>query len=472
MRIAIIGAGLAGLTCAYSIHKENPQAQVEVYEAADRIGGKLYTVPFAFGRVDMGAEAYVAFRQDATEFFHELGLGEDLVSPSGLPSLIYSGGAVHPMPRDTVMGIPADSAGLAGIVDKATAQRIDAEAQAEGIDWTEADQSLGALVRERYGDQVVDRVVSALQGGVYSSLSDDLGVRATLPELAHTFDELRAAGEKITLSGAVERIVAKRKSTQEDRQSRGEYRPQVFSTFRHGYAQLYETLAEQSAAQIHIDAFISGVKKTAGGYQLSGAGTDTAEFDKVIFATPAPTTALLLKSIDPEISAVLKKIKLASSVVVGMKFDSAEGLPDNSGILVAADEPGIRAKAFTFSSKKWPHIAAAVDGGAVVRASFGRYGDDALTRAAEDDLVDYALDDLQKVTGFDGRAAGLAEIYVQRWFGGLPVYDLHHNEIVAQVEKLMAAHSDMALVGAWVNGVGVPAVIAQARQTAAKLMGK
>ena len=52
-----------------------------------------------------------------------------------------------------------------------------------------------------------------------------------------------------------------------------------------------------------------------------------------------------------------------------------------------------------------------------MRASFGRFGDNVAITASEDDLVDWALDDLETITGFDGRAAGLEEIYVQRWLG-------------------------------------------------------
>lgn len=464
MRIAIIGAGLAGLTAAYEIHKLNPQAQVSVFEAADRIGGKLHTVAFNAGPTDMGAEAYLAFRQDATEFFKELGLGEALRSPSGLPSLLYAGGRTHEMPERSLMGIPASSEGLEGLLDDATCARIDAEGAAPGIEWdADGDCSLGALVRERYGDQVVDRVVSALQGGVYSASSDDLGIRATVPQLAAAFDALAADGKPVTLSGAVAGLLADREARNK---ARG-YKPAVFAAFEGGYAEAYEALAEQSAAEIHIDAFISSVSKKGEQFVLKGAG-DSQPFDRVLFATPAPTTAMLLRDLSPELSETLRSIKLASSVVVGMRFAGATGLPDNSGILVALDEPGVHAKAFTFSSKKWPHLDR--DGGALVRASFGRFGDDAITRAEEDTLVDYALDDLQRITGFDGRAAGLEEIYVQRWFGGLPVYGPEHLATVRRAKELVAQVPGVGVAGAWVDGVGVPAVIAQARQAAASLM--
>lgn len=150
-----------------------------------------------------------------------------------------------------------------------------------------------------------------------------------------------------------------------------------------------------------------------------------------------------------------------------MKFASADGLPDNSGVLVAADEDSVKAKAFTFSSKKWPHLGQR--GGALVRASFGRFGDDALTRAEEDLLVDQALDDLHTITGFDGRAAGLDEIYVQRWFGGLPVYSPEHLSRVADALAAIAEVNGVEVVGSWVAGVGVPAVIAQAREVGANV---
>ena len=465
MRIAIIGAGLAGLTAAWEIHHRNPAATIDIFEAADRIGGKLFTVPFSAGPTDMGAEAFLAFRKDAMEFFQQLGLGDSLRAPSGLPSLLYSGGKQHNMPTESIMGIPATSAAVASLVDAETAARIDAEASALGIEWVagETEMSLGELVTERYGKQVTDRVVSALQGGVYSSLSDDLGIRATVPQLARTFDDMAQAGEKVTLSAAVQRMLDRRHANNEAKAPG--YKPQVFAAFPGGYAELYEALAEQSQAQIHIDAFISSVARKDDGFVLKGAGEGI--YDKVIFATPAPTTAMLIKDTVPQAVASLKAIQLASSVVVGMKFASADGLPDNSGVLVAADEDSVKAKAFTFSSKKWPHLGQR--GGALVRASFGRFGDDAFTRAEEDLLVDQALDDLHTITGFDGRAAGLDEIYVQRWFGGLPVYSPEHLTRVAEVLAAIDEVDGIEVVGSWVAGVGVPAVIAQAREVGANV---
>ncbi|MCT1449627.1 protoporphyrinogen oxidase [Corynebacterium sp. p3-SID1194] len=463
MKIAIIGAGLAGLTAAYELR--GTDAKVDVYEATDRIGGKLHTVAFEGGPTDMGAEAFMARRQDAVDFFTELGLKDSLVEPSGLRSLVWVDGQARQLPTAGIMGIPGRSESVAHLVSDETAKLIDEESSRPGFTWpAEGDLNVGALVRERYGDEVVDNIVSALLGGVYSCTADDLGVRATIPQLAAEFDRLAAKSEDRTvhLSTAVQNL--------EEQQARKRKElptghGAVFNAFRDGYQEVYEALAEKSGADIYIDAFISAIDRVETGFRLKG-GQDTV-YDHVILAVPAPTAALLLKQVAPEVSTTLSGVKLANSVVVGMRFATDEGLPENSGVLVATGAGDVKTKAFTFSSRKWPHLAER--GGALVRASFGRFGDDIAIRADEDDLVDWALDDLATITGFDGREAGLEEIYVQRWFGGLPRFDEEHVQVVADVDKQLADVDGISATGAWAGGVGVPAVIAHARKVAQAL---
>ena len=459
MNIAIIGAGLAGLTAAYELR--NSGHKVDVYEATDRIGGKLYTVAFEAGPTDMGAEAFMARRKDAVEFFTEVGVGDSLVEPSGLRSLVWVDGEARALPTGGVMGIPSHSETVKHLVSDETAQRIDDEANRDGFTWdTGGDMNVGKLVRDRYGDEVVDNIVSALLGGVYSCTADDLGVRATIPQLAAELDRLAEAGDgTVHLSTAIANLERSRKEMPTGQGA-------VFNAFRNGYQELYETLAEKSGADIYIDAFVSSISREGEGFRIKG-GEDTV-YDHVILAVPAPTAALLLKEIAPEAAEKLQTVQLANSAVVGMRFATDEGLPENSGVLVANGAEDVKAKAFTLSSRKWPHLAER--GGALVRASFGRFGDNIALTATEDDLVDWALDDLKTVTGFDGREAGLEEIYVQRWFGGLPRFDEHHLDTVAAVRSLLDDVAGISITGAWASGVGVPAVVADARVVAKQLL--
>lgn len=495
MRIAIIGAGLAGLSAAVELHRTLPEAHVDVFEASDRIGGKLFSVPFESGPVDVGAEGFGARNVQLRAFFASLGLEDSIVYPSGVRTLLYCGGKARPLPAGGYMGIPASGEAVRDLVSAESADRIDAESAAAPILWTVGqDVSAGELIAERYGRDVVDRCVSPLLGGVHSCSAYDVGLRATARPVAEAMDALAEAGEPVTLTGALARIAEERRvkadaardgvgagaeardsakgragvatEAPDGADARTEAKPvPPLGGLRGGYTQLIDALADECGADIYIDSFISGIERVGAGWKVTGGGEPAQEaYDRVIVATPAPTAALLLKKVAPEASATISEVKLADSVVVAFKFDSGEGLPDNSGLLVANDEPEVHVKAFTFSSKKWPHLAER--GGAIIRASFGRYGDP-IVRTDEDTLVDWALDDLKTMTGFDGRAAGASEIFTQRWFGGIPRYEAGHLERTAKVREQIAAVDGLEVIGAWTgSGVGVPAVIAGAREAA------
>lgn len=260
MKIAIIGAGLAGLTAAWEIASRNEGHEIDVYEAEGRIGGKLYTVPFNDGPTDMGAEAFLARNAEVVDFFTQLGLADSFVSPSGLSPLVYVDSKLQSLPSGGMMGIPSSSATIAPLVSEETAKRIDNE---EPFEWEiGGDVSVGKLVRQQFGDDVVEHVVSALLGGVYSCTADDLGLRATIPALAATLDKLATEGP-VTLSAAVKAMEQARPRTP------GKGAP--FQTFRGGYAEVYEALAEQSGADIHLDSFISGVTRESEGFRVKGA---------------------------------------------------------------------------------------------------------------------------------------------------------------------------------------------------------
>jgi oxygen-dependent protoporphyrinogen oxidase len=140
-------------------------------------------------------------------------------------------------------------------------------------------------------------------------------------------------------------------------------------------------------------------------------------------------------------------------------------LPDNSGILVATGEP-LRAKAFTLSSRKWPHLAERHV--ALVRASFGRLGDDKPLSWTDDDLIAAAVADLSTVTGI---SIAPIEAVVQRWPGGLPQYAPGHTEQIAALESAIAALDGIAVAGAYLHGVGVPACVASGTAAAERIAG-
>ncbi|WP_435277634.1 protoporphyrinogen oxidase [Rhodococcus yananensis] len=444
VRVAVVGGGISGLVAAYRVRTAlGPEARIILLEETDRLGGKLRTVPFEGGPVDVGAEAFVGRRPEVPALLAELGLTDRLVHPAGARPLLYAGARLHPMPTGTLMGIPADAEAVAGLVDEATLARIVAEPN-RPFDWDRnADMSVAELVGDRFGEQVVRRSVDPLLGGVYSGLSDSAGVRAAVPALARALDD-----GATSLTAAVTRALPPPSDTP------------VFGTLRDGYGALLDALVEAAGADVRVGTAASGLRRQGRRWWLDPVG----EVDGVIVAVPAPRAAELLAAAAPAAAGHAARIPLASSAVVAMAFDGDAELPQNSGILVATGE-ALAAKAFTLSSRKWPHLAER--GVALVRASFGRFGDDTLVDADDDQLITLARADLATVTDVVDEPVAA---FVQRWRGGLPQYRAGHTRIVDAFEREMATVDGVEVAGAMLHGVGVPACVESGTTAAARLV--
>ena len=200
-RIAVVGGGVAGLSAAARISRARPDAEVVLLEGADRVGGKLRRVQVAGAWVDVGAEAMLARRPEGVQAAIEAGLEPDLISPLTTAALLRSRGANHRLPARTLIGVPADVEAVraSGALSAAAVAAIEAEPAGGPYPPLTEDISVGDLVGRRFGDEVVDRLVDPLLGGVYAGRARQLSLQATIPALA---SRLAAGGSLLAAAGA------------------------------------------------------------------------------------------------------------------------------------------------------------------------------------------------------------------------------------------------------------------------------
>lgn len=461
--VLIVGGGVSGLAAAHRLRTTlGPDARLTVVEASRTLGGKLAALEIGGRRVDVGAEAFLARRPEAADRLAELGLTGDLVHPSTAGARLQAGGRTVAMPPRTVMGVPADPSAAVGVLSSAGLAEL--EADRPGAWEPGGDVSVGALVRARVGDEVADRLVDPLLGGVYAGRVDELGVRATVPALASALDaEPRS-------------LIAAARAALPQAPPDGTAPAPVFGTLRGGLADLPATLALAARADLLLGRTVTGLVRTAGGLRAELADDASVDADAVVLAVPAPALRRLLTGHAPAASAAAGEIELASSalVVLALPASAAAVVAGRSGVLVGAGErrpDGLpwTIKAVTFSSQKWPHLAPDpddTDATAVLRLSIGRAGDTATLRRDDDDLLAAARDDLHALTGI---GAEPVETAVVRWAGGLPQYGVGHLDRVAAIEAGVAALPGLAVAGAALHGVGVPACLATADAAAARV---
>ena len=179
----------------------------------------------------------------------------------------------------------------------------------------------------------------------------------------------------------------------------------------------------------------------------------------MIVATPAAPAARLLREAASEAAGGLAEIPYASMAIVTLAFRAVDfPAQRRSGYLVPAVD-GRVVKAATFSTVKWPHLAAQAPVH-VVRCSVGRSGDVAILQRDDEDLAALAAAELAEAVGITAPSVARR---VTRWGGGLPQYNVGHVDRVARIRAAVAAQPGLAVAGAAYDGVGIPACVATAR---------
>ncbi|MGW3494464.1 protoporphyrinogen oxidase [Streptomyces sp. NPDC001020] len=451
--VVVIGGGIAGLAAAHRLLDRG--ARVTVLEASDRVGGKLLPGQIAGVRVDLGAESMLARRPEAVALAREVGLADRLQPPATATASIWTRGALRPMPKGHVMGVPGAASALSGVLSDEGLRRIERDAELPRTEVGD-DVAVGEYVAARLGCEVVDRLVEPLLGGVYAGDAYRISMRSAVPQL------FQAAREHDSLTEAVREI-----------QTKAAAAPQtgpVFMGIEGGVGQLPLAVAQSVRArggEILLKTMADGLNRTPEGWKVL-IGDQTLEADAVVVAAPAQEAARLLRAASPEAADELRAVEYASMALITLAYRRADvALPEGSGFLVPPVD-GHTIKASTFASQKWGWLADENPDLVVLRTSVGRYGETEVLARDDADLVALSRHDLRKATGLD---AAPVETRVTRWTDGLPQYPVGHHARVARIREHVAELAGLALCGAAYDGVGIPACIASAYAAVDQLGG-
>lgn len=413
-------------------------AEITVFDPADRLGGILRTERIAGQPMDIGAEAYVVRRPEVPALLTELGLAGRQISTTGVRPTIYSQGRLHPLPADTVNGIPTSAASMTGLVDDATIAQMAAE-PSRPLHWrVGADPAVGAVVADRFGDQVVARSVDPMLSGVYAGSAATIGIRSAVPTVAAALD---AGAPSLTDAGR--------------RALPGSTQGPVFGAIDGGYQVLLDALVARSRFQ-WVQTSIERIARDGTGWSLCDDEGRPWGADGVIVAVPAARLTPLMADVAPDAAAAAARIPVASAAVLALAVPGGTPLPAQSGVLVATGER-LHTKAITLSTRKWGSRGNAE----LLRLSFGRFGDDLARTTSDAELQSWALADVLTVFGI---AVDPVDVRVHRWLDAMPQYSPGHRELAAELRTGLPP--SLALAGNYLDGIGVPACVGVAGRAA------
>ncbi|MDE8585492.1 protoporphyrinogen oxidase [Arthrobacter sp. NQ4] len=467
----VVGGGISGLLSARELAAAG--YEVTVLEAGTAWGGCVGSHTVAGLTLDSGAESFATRSDAVARLCTDLGFGGKIVPPRPGGAWVQLPDGPRELPRTGVLGIPANpwdpevrrTLGVLGSL-RASLDRLLPASIGAGAGVT----SVSALVRTRMGSRVLERLVSPVVGGVHSADPGLLDVDMVAPGLRAG---LRRHG---SLAAAVS---AQRRGAGTTGQA-GTPQPAKAGSAVAGLEGGMHTLVDALVAELErrgvtllLGTAATAVSRTPEGWRVDAAG---AAFHAalLVMAVEGPAAVDLLEHAVPAISgkkpASGPDVKLVTLVLDKPDLDRR---PRGTGILVAPQTPRIEAKALTHATGKWDWLTAAAGPGRhVVRLSYGRV-DGASAQATgpqtDDELFADALRDASALLGVRITGGDVRGWDVIRWRGALPFAAVGHRARAADIRRSCSAAGGLAVVGGWVAGNGLAAVVADTREQIGQL---
>ncbi len=442
-RVIVVGCGISGLATAYHLQKLRTDLAITLFEERERPGGVIATLRRDGFLVEGGPDSFIIQKPWALELCRERGIEERLypTQASNRGAYVLHRGRLLPLPAGMALGAPAD---LGAVL---TTRLLSWKGKLRaGLDLflprgeERDDESLGAFLRRRLGDELVDRIADPLLGGIHAARADRLSLQATFPRLKEIERRHRSL------------ILGMRRAAPPAGES-------PFRTLPGGMGELVESLrAALAGIEIRTEARVEEI--------IPGKGIltkhDGMAAQAVVAAMSPPAAAGLFAKSSPALAQALRAIPAVSTATISLAYrrpHPAVSLAATGFLIPRAEKR--RILACTWSSRKF--AGRAPDGDLLVRAYVGGEGGEELLKGTDELLSGIAREELAAIMGIRETPAFAV---VHRWSKANPILEVGHAAKLARIEKVLEECPGVFLTGGGYRGVGIPDCVRDARDTA------
>jgi oxygen-dependent protoporphyrinogen oxidase len=431
--VAIIGAGLTGLTAAYRLKQRGNR--VVVYEASDRFGGVILSERRNGYLAELGPHALSDPSSGVGALLQELGLGPRKVSPTAEARNRYV------VRRGRLIRLPMSPPELltSRLLSNTAKLAIFGEPLIEASD-TALDESVAAFVRRRFNQEVVDYIANPFVAGTFAGDPEQLSLRHALPQL-QALERVQGS----VMKGLNQRLKARKGSEVTD-SSNG------MISFRDGLQELPGALARGIAGEIRLRAPVTQLRQNEGGWTVGAAFQTPELYDAVVYAAPAHA----LDDIDLDLPGG-ERLSTLSSIVhppvavlaLGFRREQVSHPLDGFGFLVPEVERR-RILGGIFSSTIFPDRAPAEH--VLLTVFVGGTRNPDLVHSDPQTLTARVLDDLRMLLGAQGEPTFRA---FQVWPKAIPQYTLGYGRFRDIATEIEQRNPGLVLAGTFRDGISL-----------------
>lgn len=440
MKIAIIGAGISGLTTAFYLKKAMPELELSVFDAAAEPGGTMHTENVDGFLFEAGGNGFLTNKPDSLQLVSDSG-ADDLLYPSSdlaRKRFIFTD-QLYRLPESPPLFLKT------GLLTLAQKLRVFAEPFVRRAR-NPGDETLQEFGYRRLGKGFTDVMLDAMVAGIYATTPDRLSVAAAFPLIVNLEREH---------GGLFRGMLAKRK--------KGAGPGGILMSFKGGVSSFINHLQEQVEADWRLGEAVSAIEKTDGAYRVV-QGEFVEEFDKVVIAAPAHAAADMLTALDSELASRLRTIEYSPIAVVGFGYRNLQHDLDGFGLLTttSARKPilGVLWDSSVFPDRA-PH------GCKALRIMIGGQRNPELVQMDDAELVATAREGLRQTMAI---AEPPDTVYVRRWHRGIPSYAPGHIDRVERIFQQVNQHAGLYLTSNAYRGIAMNDAVLQARQTSGQVV--
>lgn len=435
--VAIIGAGITGLTAAFYLKRKG--IPVTVYEASGRVGGVIQTLRKDGYIAEFGPNTILETSPRITQLIHDVGLNSRRLDSDPRAEARYVIRYKRPiaMPSSPLGFFTTElftrKAKLAVLREPFVSRRRD------GVE-----ESIAQFVVRRFNQEFFDHAVDALVAGIYAG--DPYKLSAT-----HAFPKLKALEDNYgsLIKG---QIFGARK-----RKRRGEVakdRTRKFS-FDEGLQVLPDALTEWLEDDVRLNTSAEAVKKTSEGWAITSRrdGQESqVEHSAIVYAgTAFRLAALKVESRLPLSLTPFSEIRYppVASVVLGFRREDVSHPCEGFGMLIPKVE-GFKILGTIFSSSLFPNRAPA---GHLTLTSYvgGERAPDLALLPAEK-LYELTCEDLRVLLGVKGKPTFQHSVFYPR---AIPQYNVGYGRFRALMTEIESKVTGFFLAGHYRDGVSL-----------------
>lgn len=449
--VAIIGAGITGLTAAFYLQRRG--VRVTVYEATGRAGGVIRTVREGGYLAEFGPNTILETAPQIRELVRDAGLESRRLDPDPRAEARYvvRGGRPVPMPTSPLgfftTRLFSFRAKLAVLREPFVPPRRDG-----------AEESVAEFVVRRLNREFLDHAIDALVAGIYAGDPWKLSLPQAFPRLKALEDRYGSL-IKGQIFGARER--KRRGEIAKDRAPK-------FS-FDEGLQVLTDTLARQLGEALKLRAPVTRLVREAQSWRVVTARGES-KHAAVIFCGTAPSLSKLrietaadhAQECDLSVFAEIRYPPVAS-VVLGFRREEVAHPCEGFGMLIPKVE-GFKILGTIFSSSLFPNRAPA--GHLTLTSYLGGERYPELALLPEEELVEVVCADLRALLGVRGRPTFR---HCALYREAIPQYNLGYGRYRERMAGLEQQFPGFFLAGHYRDGISVSDSIVSGRRAAERV---